>query len=132
MIHYFEKPFIRSDSDITHSKIQIQNLLIHNAFDTKTNEYRLFNAYNIILSSQNELGDYDQYRPAPLELTLDFLLTNRTVEVSNIELFNQFDQIDRRYLYPRSKPFHIHLRATNFVDEFDGPFDLTPDFTQYI
>lgn len=132
LIHYFEKPFIRSDSDITHSKIQIQNLLIHNAFDTKTNEYRLFNAYNIILSSQNELGDYDQYRPAPLELTLDFLLTNRTVEVSNIELFNQFDQFDRRYLYPRSKPFHIHLRATNFVDEFDGPFDLTPDFTQYI
>ena len=132
VIHHFEKPFVRSDADITHSQIRIHNLQIHDAFDPNTNEYRLFNRYNIIMESQNELDDYDQYRPAPLELTLDFLLTNRTVEVSNIELFNQFDQFDRKYLYPRSKPFHIHLRATNFVDEYDGPFDLTPDFTQYI
>lgn len=132
VIHHFEKPFVRSDADITHSQIRVNHLQIHDAFDPSAQEYRLFNNYNLILESQNELDDYDQYRPAPLELTLNFLLTNRTVEVSNIELFNQFDQFDRRYLYPRSKPFHIHLRATNFVDEYDGPFDLTPDFTQYI
>lgn len=132
VIHHFEKPFVRSTSDITNSNIQIHNLEIHDAFDPNTDEYHLFKKYNVILSSQNELDDYDTYRPVPLELTLNFLLTNRTVEVSNIELFNQYDQFDRRYLYPRSKPFHIHLRATNFVDEYDGPFDLTPDFTQYI
>jgi hypothetical protein len=129
-VRQFEKPIIMSTSSISHSDIQISNIEIYDAF--YQNMYQLFNQYNIVLKQHNDRSDYDEYRPTPLKLTLDFTLTNRSVEVSNMDLFNQLDQYDRRYLYPRRKGFRIALFANNFVNDYDGPYDVTPDFTQYI
>lgn len=129
-VNHFEKPIIRADSSLALSQITISNLHMYDAMYNDT--YRLFNRYNVILVQRNHVSDYDSYRPVPLQLMMRFDLNNHILEVSNIALFNQLDQFDRRYLYPRSKLFYIKLFVKNFVNEYDGPYDITPDYTQLI
>ena len=129
-IHPFEKPIVRSTSTLTNSEIAISDIHIYDAIHN--DQYRLMNRYNVVLTQRNKQSDYDTFRPVPLQLTLNFDLFDNTLEVSRISLFNQLDQYDRRYLYPQRKQFHIKLSAINFIHEYDGPYDITPDFTQYI
>lgn len=129
-VHPFEKPVIRSSGTLNNSEITITNIRMYDAIHNDT--YRLLNQYNVLLSQNNHANDYDTYSNVPLQLTLHFDLEDQVLEVSNIDLFNQTDQYNRRYLYPRRKMFYMKLSVHNFVHEYDGPYDLLPDFTQYI
>lgn len=127
-VRQFEKPIVRANSTLNMSNISIHDLVLYDAYFQ--GEYRLYNRYNVVLRSRRETSDYHTYRHVPLEVTMTFKLQNQTVTVSNIHLFNQLDQNDKRYLYPRRKLFHIKLYAYNYREDYEGPFTLTPDFTE--
>ena len=92
----------------------------------------LFHTYNMKFQLVNDKAAYQEYRFAPLTLTLQHTLAFQTLTIFDIRLYNQLDDQNVQYLYPRRKEYTMRIHATNFRDSYGTPYTLTPDFSNYL
>jgi hypothetical protein len=72
--------------------------------------------------------EYQEYRFTPLVLDLKHALSFQTLTIFDIRLYNQLDDQNVKYLYPRRKEYHMRIHATNYKDDYEV-YNLTPDFS---
>lgn len=126
-IHHLEKPIVKSSLEVVNHAILISGIRL---FDT-WNPATLSHTYNMNIRSVNDKKAYHEYRLIPHILTLQHALSFQTLTIFDIRLYNQLDDQDVQYLYPRRKEYHMRINATNYKDDYEV-YELTPDFSQYI
>jgi hypothetical protein len=127
-IHHLEKPVVQSKLKVVKNKILVSDIRLFDTWAPK----ELFHTYNMNFQLVNDKAAYQEYRFAPLTLTLQHTLAFQTLTIFDIRLYNQLDDQNLQYLYPRRKEYTMKIRATNSQDDYEGPFDISPDFSTYL
>ena len=127
-IHHLEKPIIQSKLKVVKKKIIVSDVRLFDTWAPK----ELFHTYNMKFQLVNDKAAYQEYRFAPLTLTLQHTLAFQTLTIFDIRLYNQLDDQNVQYLYPRRKEYTMRIHATNFRDSYGTPYTLTPDFSTYL
>lgn len=127
-IHHLEKPIIQSNLKVVKKKIIVSGVRLFDTWAPK----ELFHTYNMKFQLVNDKAAYQEYRFAPLTLTLQHTLAFQTLTIFDIRLYNQLDDQNVQYLYPRRKEYTMRIHATNFRDSYGTPYTLTPDFSNYL
>ena len=125
-IHHLEKPIVQSNLEVVNNAIHVSGVRLFDTWNPST----LFHTYNMNLRSVNN-KEYQEYRFTPLALDLKHALSFQTLTIFDIRLYNQLDDQNVQYLYPRRKEYHMRIHATNYKDDYEV-YNLTPDFSQYL
>jgi hypothetical protein len=126
--HSLEKPVVKAISEVENATVKISGIRMFDTWDPQT----LFHTYNMNFRIINGRDEYQEYRFVPLTLELQYRLEHRQLDIFDIRMYNQLDDEQVEYLYPRRKEYHMRIHARNYSDEYQGPFELTPDFSTYL
>lgn len=138
-----QRPVVRAKTDQTGGSIFVRSVGLLDsaaaaaaAAATSDHKQQLLDQYRIVVGAKNRRDRYQTYtfvrNDEGLVLSIRPELLNRTLRLYDTSLHNQTDQAGRRFLYPRYEPRILHITSTNYRQTYDGPYDLLPDFTQYI
>lgn len=130
--HALEKPVVQATTTVENKDVHVTDIRLFDTWNPKT----LFHTYQMDFRILNDRDTYQEYRFVPLTLELQYRLEHKQLDLFDIRLYNQLDEAQVEYLYPRRQEYSIHLHATNYLldeeDGYQGPFELTPDFSTYL